>query len=774
MKEQMLPSPSSLENFSQKQELTTSREELMADKLGYYQSLKTSVQEIFGASEIPEGIRERVLGLRQEIKQAIAESEYLDAFDARIEKEISELADTILSHELSRGSVTGLDAREAQKEELIDSLRVYLDSYRLAHNAARFRKNVVDLQDGILKEHQARSLNFYAEDEKQSALADRVFKKYETAGFTKEEITELVATCHLERLDALEIQDLKIIEKIGSVFSRFMGGDKTRYVGLSAALMVPAVIEGYAPSVLADAFRENSIDLTQVGLFALLTSVAAGGSAFLQKQFKEFLDKNFAKEDGFGQYIAEGVAEFPGTEIGVFGAEKIKRRLAEAKSSYERVLRKISFDIVPAAVTLATSAAVLYQRSPALAAGTVVGTGMMMAVDHYVNKKGKFWDKRRRAKEEAERVSEKMNELLNAHMEVILSGEKDRFTADMEDLLSKERVALSDKTFMDVIRDRVGEITQMVNFVIAAMAAYIAGGTSDKFIAALMYSGRFHEGIATMLSAKQDLLDSLRDIVQMEVMFNGYAAEEKEKEKDRVGVSSLEHHDILLSGVEVTFGEKQILGSIDVNIPSGSFVSLEGISGSGKTTLLKVLAGYYRPTAGEVSLGDQSMENLKKSGPDSVYSKIAYLSQFPYVVDSDVRSNLTFGIQGDVSDDEMREVLQQVGLDTRFSNLRERLVGGRGDMGTASGGETSRIGLARTLLKMRKNGAKIVFLDEPTASVDEKTAAEIAKILNEEKKRGPEVTFIVISHDKHFREQLEITQKVQLGHGKLVGGKSAT
>ena len=738
----------------------------MADKLGHYQALKTSVQEIFGTVEIPESIRDKVLGLRQEIKQAISESEYLDTFDARIEKEIAGLTEVILAYQVPQGNIMGLDERAVQKEALIDSLRLYLDSYRLAHNAAHFRKNVADLQDDILKEHQARSLNFYAEDEKQSVLADRVFKKYETAGFTKEEIAELVATCHLERLDALEIQDLKIIEKIGSIFSRFMGGDKTRYVGLSAALMVPAVIEGYAPSVLADAFRENSIDLTQVGLFALLTSVAAGGSAFLQKRFKEFLDKNFAKEDGFGQYIAEGVAEFPGTEIGTFGAEKIKRRLAESKSSYERILRKISFDIVPAAVTLATSAAVLYQRSPALAAGTVVGTGMMMAVDHYVHKKGKFWDKRRRAKEEAEQVSEKMSELLNAHMEVILSGEKDRFAADMEDLLAKERVALSDKTFMDVVRDRVGEITQMVNFVIAAMAAYIAGGTSDKFIAALMYSGRFHEGIAMMLSAKQDLLDSLRDIVQMEVMFNGYAAEEKEK--DRVGMSSLEHQDILLSGVGVTFGEKQILDSIDVTIPSGSFVSLEGISGSGKTTLLKVLAGYYRPTAGEVTLGGQNMENLKKSGPDSVYSKIAYLSQFPYIVEGDVRSNLTFGIQGDVSDDEIQEVLQQVGLSARFSNLREKLVGGRGDMGTASGGETSRIGLARTLLKMRKNGAKIVFLDEPTASVDEKTATEIAKILNEEKKRDHGVTFIVISHDKHFREQLETTQIVLLGHGKLM------
>lgn len=260
---------------------------------------------------------------------------------------------------------------------------------------------------------------------------------------------------------------------------------------------------------------------------------------------------------------------------------------------------------------------------------------------------------------------------------------------------------------------------------------------------------------------------SFRDIVQMETMFNGYAEEEKEKEKDRVGMGELKGNDIRLQNVGVEFDNKKILDNINLEIPGGSLVSLEGLSGAGKTTLLKVLAGYYKPTEGTVEVGGTELENIKKSGSDSIYSKIAYLSQFPYILEDTVKKNLVFGISGDVSESEIREVLKEVGLSDRFPNLNEKLKGGRGDVGTTSGGETSRIGLARAILKMRKNNSRIVFLDEPTASVDEKTAMKIAEIINVEKKRNADVTFISISHDRNFNEKLETTLPVKMKNGKI-------
>lgn len=790
MKEQfpsMVPIPDK-PRTEPKQELTTDRRELMEAKREYLESLKKSIREMFGTEEFPKELVDEMLAIRKDIRGEITNSEYSEKLDVQIDKKIKSLMYRMAHYgsgnetkkvevmeEDGAGNIKAIfeDGTEENipepDKELLESLRQYFDSYRLAHNAAQFRKNVSDIQGRILQENKARKLNFYSEDEKSEVLIEKVFERYKKAGFEKKEVIDLIQTCNLEKLDTLEIQDLKLLTKIQGIFSRFMGGDKGKYVGLSAALMVPAFLEGYAPMFLANAFKENQIDMTQVGLFSLLSVASAGGSTLINKQFKDFLDRNFSKKDGFGEYVAENVSEFPGAEVGEFGMERIKSRIANAKASYEEILRKISFDILPASVTLATSAVMLYEKSSLLATGTIAGTGMMMAIDRYVDKKGKFWEKERRSATEAEKMSQKMSELLNAHMEVILSGEKGRLSQEMEELLASERMAMSDKQFMRVIRDKVAESTRMLNLIIAAITTYIAGGSADKFIAALVYSGNFNEGISKVLSAKHDLLSSFRDIVQMEVMFNGYAEEEREKEKGRIGMSELPNHNISLKDVSVEFEKKKILDGVSLEIASGSLISLEGISGSGKTTLMKVMAGYYKPTAGSVEIGGTDMDGVKKSGRDSIYSKIAYLSQFPYILEDDVKSNLTFGISGEITDSEIREILKEVGLHGRFPNLKERLKGGRGDMGTTSGGETSRIGLARVILKMRKNASRIVFLDEPTASVDEETAAEIAKIINAEKRKNPGVTFISISHDKNFREMLDTTQVVKIRNGRIEG-----
>lgn len=767
-----------------KKELGTERGELMDSKKQYLESVKGSVREMFGTEELPKELVLDMLEIRREIKGKIVASEYVDGIDTKTEQKIKQLMfdmahygkDTkkieSFSEDPEGNMVVVFDDESVEKiepaeKELFEELRAYFDSYRLAHNAAQFRNNVGEAEDLIIKENQARKLNFYSKDEKKGALVEKVYGKYEQAGFERKEIEELIQTCNIEKLDSLEIHDIKVLSKVRDIFSRFMSGDKTKYVGLSAALMVPAFLEGYAPMFLANAFKGDKIEMAQIGLFALLSAASAGGSALIERQFKDFLDQNFQKKEGYADYLSENISEFPGDEVGKFGMERIKGRIANAKSSYEEILRTISFSVLPATVTLATSAAMLYEKSPVLAAGTAVGAGAMMIIDRYVHKKGKFWEKQSRAENEAEKMAQKMEELLNAHMEVILSGEKEKFADEIEELLSKERVAMSDKTFIKVVRNKVAESTKMLNFIIAGIATYFAGGTSDKFIASLLYSGNFNQGISSILSSRRDLMASFRDIVQMETMFNGYAEEEKEKEKDRVGMGELKGNDIRLQNVGVEFDNKKILDNINLEIPGGSLVSLEGLSGAGKTTLLKVLAGYYKPTEGTVEVGGTELENIKKSGSDSIYSKIAYLSQFPYILEDTVKKNLVFGISGDVSESEIREVLKEVGLSDRFPNLNEKLKGGRGDVGTTSGGETSRIGLARAILKMRKNNSRIVFLDEPTASVDEKTAMKIAEIINVEKKRNADVTFISISHDRNFNEKLETTLPVKMKNGKI-------
>lgn len=777
--------PFGMERMSKAEHLAQDRDALMQGKKEHLERVKQGVVELFGQETLPKELLREAVGIRQEIAKEVKSRLYLDALPSELEARIDELMARIAwyerrGEEIERIETQGDEMRvvfvsgesevvgEAQ-QDLRESLRTYFESYRHTLNATQFRQAVDEIAGRLLEESETRRRPIYSEEEKDDLLVDRMSEKYLVAGFTKKEIKELIKLADFETLDALEIHEIKTLSKIKEVFARFLGGDTSKYVALSVALTLPAFLDGLAPSFLADAFGGEKIDMRQVGMYSLLTAASTGLSFALHRRFKDFFVTNFGRKGGIDEYVSSGITELPPEDIGRVGSTVVQNRSQAARESYQDMMQMIGFDIVPASVTLATSIAMLYNKSPALATATAAGTGFMLVIDRYVNKWGKFWKKEGEAKERQEKTVERLQELLRAHMEIVLSGEKEKFLEEMYDLLHQDQIAAGEKNFFRTAAQSVGEFYGALNMVTAGLAAYLAGGSPDKFVAALAYSGQFNRGVNQLLNAKRRLVSDLRDLMHMDLVFNGYAAEEAEKEKTRRRVSEIVSHDIVLRDVELELGKRKILSKIDLDIPQGSFVSLRGLSGSGKSTLLKVLSGYYRPSAGEVRLGDTPMDEVKRSGSDSLFQRTAYLSQFPHIIQGTIRENLLFG-GVEMPDDQLRMVLEEVGLGERFRNLDEKLLSGQGDFGTTSGGETSRIGLARILLRTRSKNAKLVILDEPTASVDEDMMQEIVVIINKERQARPDVTFVVISHDRAFREQLPVTQTVLLKNGQAVHG----
>lgn len=746
-------------------EISRPREELMTVKREQWAQARETLHEVFGQESIPKDIVADLLDVRQAIASGVTNAQYLNGLVPGSESQIESLVQKIAQYHV-------LDSKDTSPSEeeigaLRESLRAYFDSYRIARNAAHFQSTVRDIESEISSDHAARRSNFYSEKERVEELVERLEDRYVDTDFTSADFKELVATCNLPKLDSLELQDIGVLAKIKDVYGRFMEGDRTQYVTLSAGLMVPAFIDGYAPSFFVEAFKGDRVDLTQLAIYALMEIGATGAAVYLNKQFQEFLVKNFSKEGGIGEHIATNVAELPAEQIGTFGMDTVKSRIARAKNSYEGVYSTISFEVLPALVMLVTSAAVLFEQSPILAGSTVAGTGFVMALDRWLEKKTGWWNKERKAQKQTEHLAKKMNEQLNAHMEIILSGMKDELADRTETMLAQERAAHSDLSFADTIRDKASQFGSTINLLISGVAASLSGGSVSNFVSALIYSGNFRMGVERLLHARRGLLNDFRNMQEMELLFNGYAAEEAEKEKDRVSIHDVHSSEIAISDVEVSVGDKNILDVRQLDIPAGALVHLAGASGAGKTTLMKVISGYYKPTKGNISLGGVNIDSIKKSGEDSVYSAINYLPQFPYILEDTLRANVLFGLKKPVSDSDIRAVLSEVGLDERFKNLDESLLGGRGDMGTTSGGETSRIGLARILLKIRNTDSKVVFLDEPTASVDAKTKDDIARLIQREKESRPEVTFIVISHDTDFIAKLSPDLEVQMVGGKV-------
>jgi len=744
-------------------ELKTTQKESFAEKKEDLNLVKKILEERFGKERLPKDLVLEMVNIRREIRKEIENDNFVAELDELIDNRIKSLTARICNLELKDEKIL-----DPNQEELLSSLRLYFDSYRLAHNAGKFRSNVDEIKTRIIKDNNDRKINFYSEKDKREELISGLKDKYENTGFTEKEFKELIKICDLKDLENLPIHEIKIMGKIQDIFSRFMGGDKTKYVGLSAALMVPAFIQGYSPMLFADAFKNNTTDINQIILFALASVGGSSLSLLIQKHFKNFINKNYQKENGISEFTARNLTEMPPDETKKFGLETVKHRASTGRNSYEGVLNTFSFDVLPAITTLVTSAVMLYEKSPILMGSTVIASGITIALNKYFEKTGKFWEKQRDSERTSEQMAKKINEQLSAHMEIILAGEKEKFFNEIKKFIEKEKIAQSNNNFFEILRDFYGEFAGAINLTLAGVASLLAGGSPDKAVAAILYSNNFNDGIGKIMNSRRKLLESLRNIMQMELMFNGYAVEEDEKEKDRIDADQVKGRDINLKHINVELDGKKILNNVNLDIPSGSMAYLEGASGAGKTTLMKIISGYYRPTSGEVKFGDVNVENIKKTGEGSIYNRIAYLSQYPYLFEDSLRNNLKFGLSKEITDSKIKEVLRDVGLSERFRDLNEKLFGGSGDSGKTSGGETSRIGLARVLLKIRNSDCRLVFLDEPTASVDKATKKDIAEIINREKAKRPETTFIVISHDEKFVEMLNCSIKVKMEEGKII------
>ena len=162
-----------------------------------------------------------------------------------------------------------------------------------------------------------------------------------------------------------------------------------------------------------------------------------------------------------------------------------------------------------------------------------------------------------------------------------------------------------------------------------------------------------------------------------------------------------------------------VFSGLDGRVEPGRWLVVDGPSGSGKTTLLTLLLGALHPDRGRILVDGVPLADLS---PAEWRGRVAWCPQEAHVFDSTIRGNLLLARPrtDPVSDPEMRRVLARVGLGPLLDRLPEGLdarVGTSG--GSLSGGERQRLAVARALL----GRCELLLLDEPTAHLDEPTAA---------------------------------------------------
>ncbi|CAD2080360.1 Alpha-D-ribose 1-methylphosphonate 5-triphosphate synthase subunit PhnL [Jeotgalicoccus aerolatus] len=196
---------------------------------------------------------------------------------------------------------------------------------------------------------------------------------------------------------------------------------------------------------------------------------------------------------------------------------------------------------------------------------------------------------------------------------------------------------------------------------------------------------------------------------------------------------------------------REAVSGVTFDVKKGEFLGIVGESGSGKSTILKSIYGTYKPTTGAVtyaseSFGDVDLHSITDRALIQLRTKeIGYVSQFLKVMPRTttlelvINSMLEMGIDKDTAAVKAKETL-------RHFDIPEALW--HNYPNTFSGGEKLRLNIACAVVK----NPRLLLLDEPTASLDEKSKLKVRETISKLIDNG--TTLIGIFHDLEFMDGL--------------------
>ena len=272
-------------------------------------------------------------------------------------------------------------------------------------------------------------------------------------------------------------------------------------------------------------------------------------------------------------------------------------------------------------------------------------------------------------------------------------------------------------------------------------------------IGKIMYHVMLFANVSAPIRQLHRIYDDMNDALIYAEGFFGILRADDEVEQTGTYHPQQVEGNFKLTGIDFTYNNgTKALTDVTMNIPSGKITAFVGLSGAGKSTLVNLLDKFYCPDKGSICLDGVELEQWDTQW---LRDNIGLVLQKNHIFDGTIEENIKYGCPQATHDD----VVQAARQAYIYDQIMELPNGFDTAALQLSGGQQQRVAIARMFIK----NPPIIFLDEPTASLDA-IATEQIKASIDAIKRGR--TVIIISHN--IGQIIDADQIYVLEHGRVV------
>ena len=491
--------------------------------------------------------------------------------------------------------------------------------------------------------------------------------------------------------------------------------------------------------------------LTIISVVLLGKEVLSALINFAQSYYGERM-RIFVSRD-LAQSVIEKVLTF---RMAYFSADenatgKVQARIDQGVSSISRTVQNFFIDLLPL-FTSAVLALILM-----FAANVYVGLVALGIVPVYFwitvrqAKRLKGW--RREMRSHLETKSQGIKNIIDS-INVIKSFNREGIEAQKQLDIQNQVTANQMKTrrvgfYYGGVKSFVKQVGTVLVIILTAYLVLIdyPGMTIGK----IMYHVMLFSNVIAPITQLQRIFDDVNDALIYAEGFFDILNSDAEVERSGSYRPEKVQGRFALRGVDFTYPNgTQALFGVNMVIEPGKITALVGLSGAGKSTIVNLLDKFYEPQRGTITLDGV---DLREYDTHFLRENIGLVLQKNHIFDGTIEENIRYG-KPDATFEDVVEAARKSYIYDQIMALPKQFQNKAADL---SGGQQQRIAIARMFLK----NPPIIFLDEPTASLDAVATEQIKNSIDAIKK---DRTVIIISHSISQIIDSEVVYALRQGH----------